>query len=99
MTIGQDIANTIINLEHIRDAQNPPSQDVIHQIDDLYNLAVKYGASQIDQTTVQYTTTAQALSTAAQATLNAINDLSQVSDAVGKVASAIKQLTGLIAAA
>jgi hypothetical protein len=99
LVIGQDIDNTITNLEKIRDAKNPPSQDVLDQIDELNDLAVKYAAAQIDQATAQYTAMANSFSTAAQATLNATNDLSKVADAVSKAASAIKLLTEILSAA
>jgi hypothetical protein len=97
-TLGEDLASTIRNLEHIRDAQNPPNQDVIHQINDLYDLTLDYASAQIDQGSTAYANAAQAMSDAAQASLSAINNLAQVAKTVQIVATAISLLTKLLAA-
>lgn len=95
--LGYDLRSTIKNLEAIRDSQNPPNQDIIHQIDTLYDQALDYAAAQIDQTTAQYNDAAKAMNAAQTATLAAIGDLAQVAKTIGTVATAIKDLSMLLA--
>ncbi len=96
-TFGQSLASLIRNLEQIRDTQNPPDQELIHQIDQLYDLAVKYAASQINQGTAQYRKAAQAMSDAADQSLQAINNLAQVARAIELAAKAISLAAKLLA--
>ncbi|HZR34993.1 MAG TPA: hypothetical protein VFA75_06425 [Nevskia sp.] len=96
-TLGQSIANLIRNLEHIRDARYPPPQALVHQIDQLYDLAVKYAATQINDATAQYNAAAQAMSDAADRSLAAINDLARVAEAIKLAAKAITLAAKILA--
>ena len=96
--LGTEIKNTIRNLEAIRDKQNPPDQDIVHQLNTLYDQALELVAAAIKGNDQKYNDAATKMQAAAQASQNAINNLSQVSNVVNTAAKAIQAVASLLAA-
>ena len=95
-TLGEELQNTIRNLETIRDAQNPPSNDVLEKLDILYGQQIDLIDAAINMNTEEYKTATTAMQTAAKQTKDAINDLTKLEAAIGKVADVIGKVTELL---
>lgn len=92
------IATTIGNLEKIRDSQKNPSNHLIQQLDNLYELQLNLISITIPESTKEYKKAVTSMSEAAKKTEVAINDLTKLEKAIQKVAQAISMATTLVPA-
>ena len=94
--LGKELQETIYNLEKIRDLQKPPSDDVLAQLDKLYEQQIDLIDAAIKKSTDEYVKATNAMNEAAKKTKEAIDDLDKLEKAVEKIAGAIGKVTELL---
>ncbi|MBN1780435.1 hypothetical protein JW948_04865 [bacterium] len=92
------VDETIENLEKIRDAQNPPDNEVLIRLDALYEQKIRLLEVHINEATDDYKKALKSLNSAAKSTKKAIKDLSRLQEALKKVATALDKMTRLLQA-
>jgi len=97
LSLGKELQETIRNLEELRDSQDPPSDDVLENLDILYGQQIDLIDAAINQNTEKYKEAATAMQEAARKTKKAIDDLAKLEHAIEKVADAIGKVTELLA--
>ena len=98
-SLGKELQETIRNLENIRDSQNPPSDDVLANLDTLYGQQIDLIDATIKKSTNEYVKATKAMSEAAKKTKEAIDDLAKLEKAIEKVAGAMGMVTDLLSKA
>ena len=96
-SLGNELQQTIRNLEKLRDSQDPPSNDVIEKLDVLYDQQIDLIEAAINKNTEKYQKATASMQEAAKKTKEAIDDLANLAHAIGKVANAIGKVTELLA--
>ena len=86
----------INNLERIRDSQKTPSDDVISNLDKLYEQRIDLIDAAIRKSTDEYVKATNGMNQAAKKTKEAIDDLAKLEEAIKKVADAIGLVTELL---
>ena len=95
-SLGKELQQTIRNLEKIRDSQNPPSDDVLANLDTLYEQQIDLIDAAIQKSTDEYVKATEIMGEAAQKTKEAIDDLAKLEKSIEKVANAISKVTELL---
>ncbi len=95
-SLGNELQQTIRNLEQLRDSQDPPSDDVIEKLDILYDQQIDLIEAAINKNTEKYKQAATSMREAAKKTKEAIDDLAKLEQAIQKVANAIGKVTDLL---
>lgn len=96
-SLGNELQQTIRNLEKLRDSQDPPSNDVIEKLDVLYDQQIDLIEAAINKNTEKYQKATASMQEAAKKTKEAIDDLANLEHAIEKVANAIGKVTELLA--
>ena len=94
--LGKELQKTIQNLEKLRDAQNPPSDNILSLLDTMYDQQLDLISDAINKNTEQYKEVTDAMQKAAEATQQAIDDLTQIEQGIGKATDALGKATGLL---
>lgn len=95
-SLGKELQQTILNLEKLRDAQHPPSDDILAMLDKLYQQEIDLIDAAVNSNSVRYKIAAKAMTEAAKKTKEAIADLTTLEQAIGKVTNAIGMVTELL---
>ena len=95
-SLGKELQQTIINLEKLRDAKHPPSDDILATLDKLYQQEIKLIAAAVNSNSVRYKIATKAMTEAAKKTKEAIADPANLEQAIGKVSNAIGMVTELL---
>ncbi len=95
-TLGKQLQETIRNLEKIRDLQDPPSDEVMANLDTLYEQQINLIDAAIKKNTEEYKNATEAMEEAAKKTKEAIDDLAELEQSIVKVTNAIGKVTGLL---
>ncbi|MCP4344249.1 MAG: hypothetical protein GY795_01825 [Desulfobacterales bacterium] len=96
LSLGKELQETIHNLEKIRDSQKVPSDDVLAELDKLYEQQIDLIDAAIKKSTDDYVKAANAMNEAAKKTEEAVDDLANLEKAIEKVAGAIGMVTELL---
>jgi predicted ribosome quality control (RQC) complex YloA/Tae2 family protein len=94
--LSKELQEIICNLEKMRDSQDPPSDDVLKKLDNLYCLQIALIQATINTNTEKYKKAVAAMQEAANKTKNAIDDLAKLEQAIEKAADAIGKVTELL---
>lgn len=97
-SLGKELHQTIRNLEQIRQAQDPPQEDVLALLDLLYARQIDLIDAAIQNTTDEYLKATAAMQEAAARTGEAVEDLAKLEAAIQKVAVALNKVKKLLAA-
>lgn len=97
-SLGKELQQTIRNLEKIRDSQNPPSDEVLRELDLLYEQQIDLIDAAINKSTEEYIRAAKAMNEAASQTKEAIDDLAKLEKAIEKVSDGIGRVAQLLSA-
>ena len=97
LRLGKELQETIRNLEKIRNSQKPPSDDVVAQLDNLYEQQIDLIDAAINKATDEYVKATDAMNEAAKKTKEAIANLAKLEEAIKKVADAVGLVTKLLA--
>lgn len=92
----EELENTIQNLEGIRDSQDAPPDELLKQLDALYEQQMVLIAAAINEDTQQYAAALDAMTQAAKTTKKAIADLAKLEESIGKVATAIAKVSEVL---
>lgn len=95
--LGLQLRETIWNLEELRDRQNPPSADLIAQIDALYDQLIDLVNGNVNSASKEYEKAAKAMEEAATRTRKAVKGLARAEDTLESVAKAIEKVAALLA--
>ena len=92
----EELENTIQNLESVRDSQDAPPDELLQQLDALYEQQIMLIAAAINEDTQQYAAALDAMTQAAKTTSTAIADLTKLEESIGKVATAIAKVSEVL---
>jgi chromosome segregation ATPase len=92
----EELENTIQNLEGIRDSQDAPPDELLKQLDALYEQKIMLITAAINENTQQYAAALDAMTQAAKTTKTAIADLAKLEESIGKVATAIAKVSEVL---
>ncbi len=96
LNLGKAFQETIRNLEILRDSQNPPNEDVVANLDKLYEQQIDLINAAINSATKRYQQAARGMRKAARETKKAIEDLAKLEQGIEKVAAAIAKVAKLL---
>lgn len=97
-SLGEELQQTIRNIETICDLQKPPSNEVLIKLDVLYALQIDLIDAAIRKSTAEYVNATVSMNEAAKKTQEAIDDLAKLEKAIEKIAAAIGKVDVLLAA-
>lgn len=96
-TFVMKLQTLIDNMEHIRDTQRSPNENILALLDQLYALQIKLESNAINVQTDGYKSATLAIQDAVSLSQQAIKDLSKLGSILSHVSTIVGKVADLIA--